>query len=168
MIRGSHLLAIYHAAQSSIFYEGGRLCPPWNIPQPSNPIFFRRHGVSDIYTYISLPGPTAPTPPRLFRSPLGLGHDPDRGHERSRQVRASAFDRSSPRWAPYSKIANAHRSRAIAQLRACKPIPEAQVREICHKARELLIEEGNVVTVTAPVTVRRILRHSADSTLMRT
>ncbi|CAI4210882.1 unnamed protein product [Parascedosporium putredinis] len=34
-----------------------------------------------------------------------------------------------------------------------KPIPEAQVREICHKARELLIEEGNVVTVTAPVTI---------------
>lgn len=44
--------------------------------------------------------------------------------------------------------------RAIAQLRACRPIPEAQVRELCHKARELLIEEGNVVTVTAPVTVR--------------
>lgn len=43
--------------------------------------------------------------------------------------------------------------RAIAQLRACRPIPEAQVREICHKARELLIEEGNVTTVMAPVTV---------------
>jgi len=43
--------------------------------------------------------------------------------------------------------------RAIAQLRNCRPIPEAQVREICHKARELLIEEGNVVTVTAPVTI---------------
>ncbi|TPX10516.1 uncharacterized protein E0L32_008566 [Thyridium curvatum] len=42
---------------------------------------------------------------------------------------------------------------AIAQLRACRPIPEAQVRELCHKARELLIEEGNVVTVTAPVTI---------------
>ncbi|KAF5667896.1 phosphatase [Fusarium heterosporum] len=43
--------------------------------------------------------------------------------------------------------------RAIAQLRACRPIPEAQVRELCHKARELLIEEGNVVTVAAPVTI---------------
>ncbi|KAH8602055.1 serine/threonine protein phosphatase [Bisporella sp. PMI_857] len=43
--------------------------------------------------------------------------------------------------------------RAISQLRACRPIPEAQVRELCHKARELLIEEGNVVTVTAPVTI---------------
>lgn len=42
---------------------------------------------------------------------------------------------------------------AIAQLRACRLIPEEQVRELCHKARELLIEEGNVVQVTAPVTV---------------
>ena len=44
-------------------------------------------------------------------------------------------------------------SRAIAQLRACRPIPEVQVREVCYKARELLIEEGNVVIVNAPVTV---------------
>ncbi|OAA32362.1 Serine/threonine-specific protein phosphatase/bis(5-nucleosyl)-tetraphosphatase [Moelleriella libera RCEF 2490] len=43
--------------------------------------------------------------------------------------------------------------RAIAQLRSCRPIPEVQVRELCHRARELLIEEGNVVTVTAPVTI---------------
>ena len=41
----------------------------------------------------------------------------------------------------------------IEQLRACRPIPEAQVREVCYKARELLIEEGNVVGVDAPVTV---------------
>ena len=45
--------------------------------------------------------------------------------------------------------------RAIAQLRACRPIPEIQVRELCYKARELLIEEGNVVAVDAPVTVRQ-------------
>ncbi len=44
--------------------------------------------------------------------------------------------------------------RAIEQLRACRPIPEAEVRELCHKARELLVEEGNVVTINAPVTVR--------------
>ena len=44
--------------------------------------------------------------------------------------------------------------RAIQQLRACRPIPEHQVRELCYKARELLIEEGNVVGVDAPVTVR--------------
>ncbi|KAG6028696.1 hypothetical protein E4U41_000611 [Claviceps citrina] len=43
--------------------------------------------------------------------------------------------------------------KAIAQLRACRLIPESQVQELCHRARELLIEEGNVVTVTAPVTI---------------
>ncbi|QSS55327.1 serine/threonine phosphatase PP-X isozyme 2 [Histoplasma capsulatum var. duboisii H88] len=43
--------------------------------------------------------------------------------------------------------------KAIAQLRACRPIPEHQVRELCYKARELLIEEGNVVSVDAPVTI---------------
>ncbi|KAK5165276.1 phosphoprotein phosphatase PP4 catalytic subunit [Saxophila tyrrhenica] len=43
--------------------------------------------------------------------------------------------------------------KAIAQLRACRPIPESQVRELCYKARELLIEEGNVVCVDAPVTI---------------
>ncbi|GAM90202.1 hypothetical protein ANO11243_082430 [Dothideomycetidae sp. 11243] len=43
--------------------------------------------------------------------------------------------------------------KAIAQLRACRPIPEIQVREVCYKARELLIEEGNVVIVNAPVTI---------------
>ncbi|KAI9928268.1 hypothetical protein ASPWEDRAFT_131365 [Aspergillus wentii DTO 134E9] len=43
--------------------------------------------------------------------------------------------------------------RAISQLRACRLIPESQVRELCCKARELLIEEGNVVSVDAPVTI---------------
>ncbi|KAF2728975.1 Metallo-dependent phosphatase [Polyplosphaeria fusca] len=43
--------------------------------------------------------------------------------------------------------------RAIHQLRSCRPIPENQVRELCYKARELLIEEGNVVGVDAPVTI---------------
>jgi hypothetical protein len=47
--------------------------------------------------------------------------------------------------------------RSIAQLRACRPIPEDDVRELCFKARELLIEEGNVVNVDAPVTVRLLL-----------
>lgn len=31
------------------------------------------------------------------------------------------------------------------------------MRELCYKARELLIEEGNVVRVDAPVTVRTII-----------
>ena len=45
------------------------------------------------------------------------------------------------------------KARAISELRACRTIPEAQVGELCHKARELLIEEGNVVQVDAPVTI---------------
>jgi diadenosine tetraphosphatase ApaH/serine/threonine PP2A family protein phosphatase len=49
---------------------------------------------------------------------------------------------------PSNKI-NSH----IANLRACRPIPEADVRELCFKARELLIEEANVVRVDAPVTI---------------
>ena len=68
-------------------------------------------------------------------------------HERIRQVCA----------APASKCYGSLDitiSRAIEQLRACRPIPEPQVRELCYKARELLIEEGNVVGVDAPVTVR--------------
>ncbi|KAF8421177.1 serine/threonine protein phosphatase [Tirmania nivea] len=43
--------------------------------------------------------------------------------------------------------------RAIESLRACKPIPEPAVRELCYKARELLIEESNVQLVDAPVTI---------------
>ena len=43
--------------------------------------------------------------------------------------------------------------RAIAELRACRTIPESQVRELCYKARELLVEESNVVQVDAPVTI---------------
>ncbi|KAF2395692.1 serine/threonine specific protein phosphatase [Trichodelitschia bisporula] len=43
--------------------------------------------------------------------------------------------------------------KAIEQLRHCRPIPEVQVRELCLKAREILIEEGNVVHVDAPVTI---------------
>ncbi|KKA27660.1 hypothetical protein TD95_001255 [Thielaviopsis punctulata] len=42
---------------------------------------------------------------------------------------------------------------AIEQLRACRPIPESQVRELCHRAREILLEEENVVTVMAPVSI---------------
>ena len=49
--------------------------------------------------------------------------------------------------------ASTNLDRAITELRACRTIPEAEVRELCFKARELLIEEGNVVQVDAPVTI---------------
>ncbi|EJU06654.1 serine/threonine specific protein phosphatase [Dacryopinax primogenitus] len=43
--------------------------------------------------------------------------------------------------------------RQIEQLKRCEILPEPEVRLLCLKARELLIEEGNVVYVDSPVTV---------------
>ena len=43
----------------------------------------------------------------------------------------------------------------IAQLTRCEPISEEQVKQLCLKAREILIEEGNVQVVDSPVTVCR-------------
>lgn len=43
--------------------------------------------------------------------------------------------------------------RQIEQLKRCEPISESQVKELCLKAREILVEEGNVQYVDAPVTV---------------
>ncbi len=41
----------------------------------------------------------------------------------------------------------------IEQLSRCEYIKESEVKSLCNKAREILIEEGNVVKVDAPVTV---------------
>jgi serine/threonine-protein phosphatase 4 catalytic subunit len=38
-------------------------------------------------------------------------------------------------------------------LKRCEIIPEAAVKEICLKAKEILMEEGNVQYVDSPVTV---------------
>jgi serine/threonine-protein phosphatase 4 catalytic subunit len=43
--------------------------------------------------------------------------------------------------------------RQIAQLERCEPISEAQVKNLCLKAREILVEESNVQHVDAPVTI---------------
>lgn len=44
--------------------------------------------------------------------------------------------------------------RQIDTLLQCKIITEAEVKELCLKAREILVEESNVQRVDAPVTVR--------------
>lgn len=44
--------------------------------------------------------------------------------------------------------------RQIEQLTRCEPITEEQVKQLCLKAREILVEEGNVQVVDSPVTVR--------------
>lgn len=43
--------------------------------------------------------------------------------------------------------------RQIEQLRRCEYIKEAEVKSLCAKAREILVEESNVQRVDAPVTV---------------
>jgi serine/threonine-protein phosphatase 4 catalytic subunit len=43
--------------------------------------------------------------------------------------------------------------RWIEMLRQCDPISEADVKSLCAKAREILVEEGNVQRVDAPVTI---------------
>jgi hypothetical protein len=44
--------------------------------------------------------------------------------------------------------------RQIAVLRRCELIKESEVKSLCAKAREILVEESNVQRVDAPVTVR--------------
>lgn len=46
-----------------------------------------------------------------------------------------------------------HLSRQIEQLKRCEIIPEAVVKDVCVKAKEILMEEGNVQYVDSPVTV---------------
>jgi hypothetical protein len=48
---------------------------------------------------------------------------------------------------------NAIKTRQLEQLRRGEIITEQEVKELCTKAREILIEESNVQRVDAPVTV---------------
>ncbi|MED6130762.1 hypothetical protein PIB30_003786 [Stylosanthes scabra] len=41
----------------------------------------------------------------------------------------------------------------IAQLMQCKPLSEQEVRVLCEKAKEILMEESNVQPVNSPVTI---------------
>jgi serine/threonine-protein phosphatase 4 catalytic subunit len=43
--------------------------------------------------------------------------------------------------------------RQIERLRKCEYLRESEVKNLCAKAREILIEEGNVRNVNSPVTV---------------
>ena len=47
--------------------------------------------------------------------------------------------------------------RQIEQLRRCEVIKESEVKALCAKAREILVEESNVQRVDSPVTVSLIL-----------
>jgi hypothetical protein len=43
--------------------------------------------------------------------------------------------------------------RAIESLKRCEYLKESEVKALCYKAREILVDEGNVQRVDAPVTV---------------
>jgi len=47
--------------------------------------------------------------------------------------------------------------RQIEQLRQCEIIMENEVKALCSKAREILIEESNVQRIDSPVTVSSII-----------
>ena len=41
----------------------------------------------------------------------------------------------------------------IEQLKKCEYIKESEVKALCNRAKEILIQESNVVNVESPVTV---------------
>ena len=47
--------------------------------------------------------------------------------------------------------------RQIELLRRCETIKESEVKALCSKAREILVEESNVQRVDSPVTVCRAI-----------
>jgi len=53
--------------------------------------------------------------------------------------------------------------RQIEQLKRCEIIKEAEVKTLCARAREIMVEESNVQSVDSPVTVQRP-RHACPAT----
>ncbi len=51
----------------------------------------------------------------------------------------------------------------IEQLKKCEPLAEKDVKVLCEKALEVLVEESNVQRVDAPVTICRPLSPSCSS-----
>jgi hypothetical protein len=52
--------------------------------------------------------------------------------------------------------------RQIEQLKRCEPLKESEVKALCLKAMEILVEESNVQRVDAPVTVSFVLFQTPD------
>lgn len=50
--------------------------------------------------------------------------------------------------------------RQIEQLKRCETIKECEVKALCAKAREILVEESNVQRVDSPVTVKAERKHN--------
>jgi len=54
---------------------------------------------------------------------------------------------------PKRMVATADLDRQIATLKSCKVITEAEVKALCDKAKEILLQEPNVHHVQAPITI---------------
>lgn len=57
--------------------------------------------------------------------------------------------------------------RQIEQLKNCEPLSESEVKALCLKAMEILVEESNVQRVDAPVTVSFFFCTGYDSMSLR-
>ena len=51
-------------------------------------------------------------------------------------------------------VTNADLDRQIEQLKRCECIKESEVRDLCNKARDILLEESNIQNIFSPITVR--------------
>lgn len=56
--------------------------------------------------------------------------------------------------------------RQIEQLKRCEPLKESEVKALCLKAMEILVEESNVQRVDAPVTVSSTLFQKLEYRLL--
>ncbi len=65
-----------------------------------------------------------------------------------RQAERSSVRTYLPTMAGQSEL-----DRWIEQLKRCEPLKETEVKTLCQKALEVLVEESNVQRVDAPVTV---------------
>jgi len=54
----------------------------------------------------------------------------------------------------HTEIIHEYFTRQIAKLKSCEIISEKEVKDLCNKAREILVEESNVQRISSPVTVR--------------
>jgi serine/threonine-protein phosphatase 4 catalytic subunit len=50
-------------------------------------------------------------------------------------------------------MSQADLDRQIEQLKKCECIKESEVRDLCNKAREILMEESNIQNIYSPITV---------------
>lgn len=41
----------------------------------------------------------------------------------------------------------------LEQIKKCKPLPESQIKKLCRKVKEILLEESNIQPIRAPVMV---------------